>query len=128
MAAGLALRIVALTTVPVMSAASPNWFGRNWKWFVPVGCLTVLLLFLTAVAALVYGLFGLMKGSDPYRHALSAAQAHPAVVQALGTPLRPGFAVTGYIEVSDDDGHADIRFPVRGPRGEGTVYVEARLR
>ncbi|QSX79150.1 cytochrome c oxidase assembly factor Coa1 family protein [Agrilutibacter solisilvae] len=108
-----------------MTADSPNWFGRNWKWFVPVGCLSLLLLFLIAVAALVYGVFGMMKGSDPYRHAMAAAQAHPAVVQALGTPLHPGLSVTGSIEVSDDDGRADIRFPIRGPRGEGTVYVDA---
>ena len=37
-----------------MNAASPNWMGRNWKWAVPVGCLTLALVFLCAAAAFVY--------------------------------------------------------------------------
>lgn len=109
-----------------MNADSPNWFGRNWKWAVPVGCLTLALLFLGAIAAFVYFLFGVMKNAEPYQHAVGVAQSHPALVQALGSPVRAGFMLSGSIEVADEEGNADLSFPVEGPRGEATVHVAAR--
>jgi hypothetical protein len=33
---------------------NPNWWSRNWKWFVPVGCLSLILLF-CAFIAVVFG-------------------------------------------------------------------------
>jgi hypothetical protein len=109
-----------------MEASAPNWFGRHWKWLVPVGCLTLLLVVLGGVLALVAFVFGMMKQAEPYQHGLAAASAHPAVVQALGTPLRGGLMLQGHIEVSDEDGSAELTIPIEGPRGEGKVYVVAR--
>ncbi len=48
-----------------------NWWGRNWKWVVPVGCLVPLALcagFITLIVSLV---FGMMKSSDAYKEALA---------------------------------------------------------
>lgn len=109
-----------------MNAAAPNWFGRNWKWAVPVGCLTLALVLLCAAAAFVYFVFGMMKQAEPYQHALGVAQSHPALVQALGSPVRAGILLSGSVEVTDDGGSADLSFPVEGPRGEATVHVVAR--
>jgi hypothetical protein len=102
-----------------------TWWNRNWKWFVPVGCLTLLTLFVGVVFLLVAGVFGLMKQSDPYRHGLQAAQTHPAVIAALGSPIEPGFFASGNIHVDNASGEAKLAIPISGPKGEGTLYVEA---
>jgi len=38
--------------------AKGNWWTRNWKWFVPTGCLTILALFLVFVADLAIPISG----------------------------------------------------------------------
>ena len=109
-----------------MTAASPNWLGRNWKWFVPVGCLTVGLVVAAAAVALVFGIAGVIRKAEPYQEGLALAQANPVVTQRLGSPLEAGLMVMGNINIQGDDGTADISFPISGPKGEGKVYVAAR--
>lgn len=110
-----------------MSTAAPSsWLGRNWKWVVPVGCLSMLVVGLVLVAAMSYFMFGLIKHAEPYQHALSAAQTDSALVQVLGAPIQPGLTVKGGIHLTGDDGTADFSFPVHGPKGEATVFVAAR--
>lgn len=109
-----------------MDGARPgNWWSRNWKWFVPAGCLTVLLGFGGFVALILMSVSRMMKSSDAYRQALARAKASPAVVQALGEPLQEGFFTSGSIHVSGPSGNADLAIPVQGPKGKGTVYVAA---
>ena len=75
-----------------------SW-SRNWKWMVPVGCLTPVLLcggFLTFVMTLA---FGVMKSSVPYTQSLEAVKAHPQAQRELGDPIEPGFIVTGSVNL-----------------------------
>jgi hypothetical protein len=106
--------------------AKKNWFDRNWKWFVPLACLWGLAVIVGFCALIVYFAFGLMKSNDAYKEALARAKASPAVVRALGEPLREGLFVSGSIQVSGPSGNAELAIPVSGPRGKGTIYVEAR--
>jgi hypothetical protein len=103
----------------------PNWWHRNWKWFVPVGCLSVLLLVTAFVGVLFYAIAGLMKSSDAYRDALAKAKSSPAVVHELGKPIEEGFFTSGSIRVSGPSGDADLSIPISGPKGTGTIYLEA---
>lgn len=101
-----------------------SWFGRNWKWLVPVGCLVPLVCIVAVCGGTV--LFGLhmIKQSPPYRTALAAARENPEVVEALGEPIEPGFMAIGEFNVSaDDTGRADITIPISGPRGKGAIHV-----
>lgn len=107
-------------------ASKKNWFDRNWKWFVPLACLWGLAVIGGFCALIVYFAFGLMKTSDAYREALSRAKASPAVVRALGEPLREGLFVSGSIQVNGPSGNAELAIPISGPRGKGTIYLEAR--
>ena len=102
-----------------------SWWSRNWKWVVPAGCLTMLLLAVGGVVAVVVFIFGLMKSSDAYTGAVARAKAHPAVVAALGSPIEPGFFVTGNINISGGSGHANLAVPISGPKGSATLYVTA---
>ncbi|MNC89987.1 Cytochrome oxidase complex assembly protein 1 [compost metagenome] len=68
----------------------------------------------------------MIKSSDAYQEALSRAKASPAVISALGSPVKEGFYVSGSINVSGPSGDAKLAIPVSGPKGEGTIYLEAR--
>lgn len=107
---------------------NPGWFGRNWKWFVPTGCLTVLLLGALVLFGLIglgiKGVSGLMSGSEPVRHALELAKANPEVQAAFGSPLETGTGFRGSLSTNNDSGSADLSLPVSGPKGSGRLYVK----
>ncbi|HVT02539.1 MAG TPA: cytochrome c oxidase assembly factor Coa1 family protein [Thermoanaerobaculia bacterium] len=107
-------------------AMNTNWWSRNWKWFVPVGCLSSLLLIGAFIALIMSFAFGIMKSSEPYKVALSKAKANAAVVEALGTPIKEGYFTSGSVNVSGPSGSAELAIPISGPKGSGTIYLEAR--
>jgi cytochrome oxidase complex assembly protein 1 len=114
------------TPVPMhVAPAPPNWWSRNWKWFVPVGCLTLIVLFAAFVGGIVFTVAGAMKSSDAYKLAMAKAQSNPLVQQRLGTPIAAGMFVSGSVNVAGTSGKADITIPISGPKGKGTIYVDA---
>ncbi len=104
----------------------PSWWSRNWKWFVPVGCLTTLLFFAAAVMVIASLVFGVMKSSDAYVLALARAKASPAVIERLGVPIKEGFFAGGNINVNGPSGEAELSIPISGPKGSATIFLEAR--
>jgi hypothetical protein len=48
------------------------------------------------------------------------------VIQSLGTPIQPGWLVTGSIQEQGLSGDASLVIPISGPRGSGTLYASAR--
>ena len=110
-----------------MQAATPkpNWWTRNWKWFVPLGCFTVALLFLVFVGSIVLIVFSAMKSTDVYKEALARTKADPAVTEALGSPIKDGFLVSGNTNVNGASGESNLAIPISGPKGKGTIYVSA---
>jgi len=105
----------------------PSWWGRNWKWVVPVGCLTPLIVCGGLISLIVMLVFGVLRNSEVYEQSLARVQGHPEVQAALGTPLEPGLLVTGSINITGSSGHAEISYPVAGPRGSATVHAAADL-
>ena len=105
--------------------AKPNWWRRNWKWFVPLGCFTVALLFLVFVGSIVLIVFSAMKSTDVYKEALARTKANPAVTEALGSPIKDGFLVSGNTNVNGASGESNLAIPISGPKGKGTIYVSA---
>src|SRR5215467_6799075 len=103
----------------------PNWWKRNWKWFVPLGCFTVAVLFLVFAGSIVVIVFSAMKSTDVYKEALARAKADPAVIEALGSPIKDGFLVSGNSRVNGASGESNLAIPISGPRGKGTIYVSA---
>jgi hypothetical protein len=107
---------------------SKSWWQQNRKWVIPVGIGVILLLCLVplfCVAGVGASVFGLIKSSDVYQNALQEAQSHPAVNEALGEPVEPGWWVTGSIEVNNTTGNADFAVPLSGPKNSGTLYAVA---
>ena len=109
------------TQPPPLVSRPPDWMQRNWKWFVPVLCLAAVI----CLGGFVEIIFGFMKSSDAYSGAVSRAKSAPAVIAALGTPIKEGFFVTGSVEINGPSGKAELAIPISGPKGQATVYVAA---
>lgn len=88
------------------------------------GCLGLSILGIVPVIFVVIGLFGMLKKSDAYTASLEAVQSHPQVIEALGEPIDAGFFVGGSVNLSNNDGDADLTYDVSGPQGTGTVSVK----
>jgi Cytochrome oxidase complex assembly protein 1 len=111
---------------PISSMPKPNWWKRNWKWFVPLGCFSIVVLFVVFVGLVVLIVFSAVKSTDVYKDALARAKAHPAVIEVLGSPVTEGFLVSGNTNVNGASGEANLSIPIAGPKGKGTIYVSAK--
>ncbi|MBF4491870.1 cytochrome c oxidase assembly factor 1 family protein [Flavobacterium sp. MR2016-29] len=105
-----------------------NWWDRNWKWFVPTGCLGLLVLFGLFIAGIFFGVTSMMKDSDAYKGAMNEAQRNKLVIEKLGKPIETDGMVSGSINVSNDTGNCDLQIPIKGSKGKGTLFVVANKR
>ena len=103
----------------------PNWWYRNWKWFVPVLAVTGMALFAGFFALIFSFVFGILRSAEPYQTAMTRARADAQVRAALGEPIKDGYFITGSINDSGAQGMANMAIPISGPRGKGQVYVVA---
>ena len=105
-----------------------QWLERNWKWFVPVGCLGFVIL----SAAFFVGTFLLamtwIRSSHVFEEAMDRARNDPRVVRELGEPIRTGWWLLGNIHTSGSSGTADLTIPISGPRNSARIYLEAEKR
>jgi hypothetical protein len=102
-----------------------SWFSRNWKWLVPVGCM---------VPMVCCGVFGLgtymvvtkvIQSSGAYAGALAMVNQSSEVQEILGTPVTPGFGMSGKVEEKSGSGSADFTVPISGSKGAGSMHVVA---
>jgi len=83
-------------------------------------------LFVVFVGSVVVIVFSAVKSTDVYKDALTRAKSHPAVIEALGSPVTEGFLISGNTNVNGASGEANLAIPVSGPKGKGTIYVAAK--
>jgi len=101
-----------------------GWWSRNWMWFVPAGCLTMILIVVLSCAGLFALVFGTLKSNAVYQRSLAAAKTNPQIVFLLGTPIQPTWFVSGSFNFSGSSGHARLSYTITGPHGSGTVFAE----
>jgi hypothetical protein len=102
-----------------------NWWSKNAFWVVPLGCfgfVSIIGVFLITVLFVVYGA---LRSSDPYKQALATANADTRVVRVLGAPITDRFFTTGSFNTSGPTGRAEFALPVKGPKGNATIFVTA---
>jgi hypothetical protein len=102
-----------------------NRWNRNWKWFVPVGCLGAIVLLVGFGAMIVFLAFGFVKSSESYKQAVAIAKTNSAVMEALGSPIKEGLLFAGNINISGSSGEADLAIPISGPKGKAILYAVA---
>jgi len=107
------------------SAKPRGWWSRNWRWFVPTGCFSVIVLFAVFVGAILVVVFGALKSTDVYKTAVARAKANAEVRAALGEDVHPGIFLSGNTNVSGGSGQANLSIPISGSKGRGTIYVVA---
>jgi hypothetical protein len=116
----------AVPTPNVLMPRPTTWFGRNWKWFVPV----LAGLGLVLLCAFVFGLFSLInsmfRNSYPYKVAMDRANASIEVADRIGNPFKVGWLMTGSINYSGPEGNAAFNIPITGAKGRGTIVVVAK--
>lgn len=96
------------------------------KW-AAIGCGILTLLGALAAVAIVLVVFAAIRSTDLYEDAMAKVMKDPRVSAALGEPIKERWWLTGQVNVDDDMGEADIRIPIKGPKGAATVYVVAKL-
>jgi len=112
--------------LPSPAAALPrSWWQRNGKWAIPLVCMGAIAFSAGFMALIISAVFGFMKSSDAYKQAFARAAADPAVIRALGSPVKAGLFVSGKIEVNGPTGRAELAIPLSGPKGKGMLYVAA---
>ncbi len=73
--------------------------------------------------ALTFAVESMIRQSTIYGMTLSEAGRFPCVSSRLGSPIKPGWMVSGNIQQSSVKGTAHLEIPVRGPKGEGSLVV-----
>lgn len=100
--------------------------GGILKWVLLIGCGGVLLLVLACGGAFL-AIFGTVRtsmlSSAAYEQALEIAR--PDIEAEIGTPFEEGYFVTGSINNSGGRTEVDMSVPLKGPRGEATLYIVA---
>jgi hypothetical protein len=102
-----------------------NWFGRNWKWLLPVGCLGILVLTVVFAALIATIILSATRSSWACTEGVELARQDPRVIVELGEPIDTGWLVTGSIRVSGPSGRAELAIPLHGPQNSATLYVVA---
>ena len=102
-----------------------SWWDRNWYWAIPTGCLGCLGMVIGSCVVMIGGIFGTIRGSEPFEVVLDRARSDPRVIEALGEPIREGWAVSGNFSLQDDSREADLTIPISGPKGDAELHVVA---
>lgn len=87
------------------------------------GCALLLGLAVAGVAGLVFFVFGTIRNTEPYQASLRAAQASPALREALGEPIRSDWWLGGKVSWDNGAGRADMHIPVKGPKGGASIHT-----
>jgi hypothetical protein len=108
------------------SIQEKNWFGRNWKWAIPTfGCLPIIIAIVLLFTAMVSKVTTMFKDSVPYTVAMENLQKNEFAIEILGEPIEPNGMLQGNINYENDLGTADLKIPVKGPKGEASLLVIA---
>ncbi|HEV8577943.1 MAG TPA: cytochrome c oxidase assembly factor Coa1 family protein [Thermoanaerobaculia bacterium] len=113
-------------TITPTAVPPRNWWQRNWKWFIPVGCGSAVVLLALFILSIVFFVFSVIRSTDVFRDVTERAKANPEVRAELGEPVREGWWVSGNVETNGPSGTADISIPLKGSKKNGTVYAVAR--
>jgi hypothetical protein len=91
--------------------------------FIGCGCGALILVALAVGALIFWGVAKAIKDNAPYNDSITAVQGNQAAIDALGSPIEPGFFPSGSININNGEGSVDFSIPVSGPNGKGTVRV-----
>lgn len=102
-----------------------SWFSRNWGWLLGGGCISIIIVVVLLFIGVFYKITDSIKGSEPYSHAFSKAIENEKVIYLLGEPIETNGIGTSNFKYNNGRGEAQLLIPIKGPKGEGSIMVEA---
>lgn len=112
--------------VPYNPQQSPAATRQNRTRIVVLAVVAAIVLIALFVAGIMAAVFGIMKSSGVYQHAVQVATHDRRATAALGFPITTSWFLSGNIRVSGPSGSADLAIPVSGSQHKGTIYVVAK--
>lgn len=106
-------------------APPPNWWSRNWKWALPVGCLGMLATCGCLFTVFFGVLFSSVKNNEAYEQGISIATTDDEVQAVLGAPLTPGTPRKFSVSTVNGRGRAEFIIPLDGSKADGMLHIEA---
>lgn len=103
-----------------------SWLERNPLWKIPLGCLTLILLFAVFGAIVVTVIVTSFRSSEVYHQAWARTTQNTQVLARIGEPIKAAWFISGQLNVSGSTGNADLSIPISGPRGRGVIRAVAR--
>ena len=103
-----------------------KWWNNPWTCGVGGCCLGCVAIPLLMVGVFGIGIVGLVSQTGVYEDAAKLVRDHPVVIEQLGEPVETGWPRNVAINFDNGKGRASLSFPVSGPKGSGTLRVEAR--
>lgn len=104
-----------------------SWFNRNWKWAVPVGCLSFIGLFV--IGSIILGVIGFTKvftgNNNVTEKAIEIINHDATVTEKLGKNIETDGMFSGNISTTNDTGTANISVPIKGDKGTGRTIIKA---
>lgn len=94
-------------------------FGRLF------GCLFSLILGGAIMIGVAVAIQAAWRSIGAYEHAMEQARSSKKVLAITGKPLEDGIMLLPQIQVEGANGYAKMDIPVSGPKGAGTVHVDA---
>ncbi|MFP4144296.1 MAG: cytochrome c oxidase assembly factor Coa1 family protein [Phycisphaeraceae bacterium] len=101
---------------------SQGWWGRNWRWFVPLIVVLVFVLVCGCCAGIFYVVYQQLR--VPYDKAVVMLENSPEAAEVLGEPIQVGSLDYSQLE-STPAGDVVVVFPVQGARTAGIARAEA---
>ena len=102
-----------------------SWFSRNWGWVVGGGCLLLIVIGVLGLGGLIFGVSKMFTSSTPYKYAMELTTTNEEVISLLGEPIETDGIMQGNISLDGNDGEADFKIPIKGPKGEARIIVLA---
>ena len=102
-----------------------SWISRNWGWLLGGGCLLFIILAVVGVGSLIFGVSKMFTSSTPYKYAMEQTTINDTVISLLGEPIETNGIMQGNISLNNDDGEADFKIPIKGPKGEARIVIVA---
>jgi hypothetical protein len=100
----------------------------------PLGIIKILaiafsgvVLFLILSGSCVMMFLHLFTSHPAYQEALEKIRENPAVIEALGEPIETALIPYGEVTASGDEGRAELRIGIRGPKGRASARLKAIL-
>jgi hypothetical protein len=104
-----------------------GWFRRNWRWFVPMLLLTIVVV---GAGAIYWAIFTRVYNLDVCQSAMQTIETDANLLELLGDPIqpvkRPSREMAPNARV--DENEIDILWHIEGPKGHAKAHVRANRR